>query len=344
MRRIVPGAVVVLTLTCFPLSGAALGAPPETSRATGTLEDVSCPSSTQCYAAGRDDTVGGGVGVVDTLQNGQQTRSLTAGFAQGFGSISCPTTGFCGLVGYSGSVETLANGKFGPIQKLALDAVRISCLKPERCLLVGHGRTAADRNLIEAAVLAGGKLGPIHKATLPDGLDEPYQVRLSCASSSSCEFAGLALQFGNTVSYYGAIGAGGRIHAVHALTHNYVLEDIACQPSGAECYIAADSGGPTPILSVAIGGGALSLVSTPTISVSGLACSTLAHCTLIGDGQSGAAVQTLSAGQPGNVRSLPSLNDTEGLTGVAQTTATRFVAVASDAGPNQVDVVSGSDP
>lgn len=317
--------------------------------ASGNLATISCPTATLCYAAGDDRH---DHAVFDTLVDGHQTSSRRVPGMQAFIGMSCPSTSFCLMTGDDSNgdaaIQELSHGRFSRPIRPGFEAWRVSCPEIAKCVIAGFADSA--KPTLAAADVVAGRVGPLHEHALGHPVTSTAVYGLSCISMSACEAVGTAdvTTSAGIGSVYAKIGAGGRIADVHVLegSSDPSLEDgIACAKS--TCYLGASTQTQELLLSVPVGGSALTQVAVTAMLPAYISCERgLSVCIAAGSGNGAVpALQTFLNGQAQPEEDLPQLQTSDALVSfaaVAMSSPTSFVALATEAQSARTQIVTGA--
>jgi hypothetical protein len=329
--------------------GAQAASQPTTSKATGNLGAISCPTATLCYAAGTD----GHKAVLDTIKNGKQVKSRTANGMEDFIGVSCPTASFCQMTGDAtggqAAVMTFSGSKFGKVVKPGFSAWQISCFKASHCVIAGFGDGSTPT--LETAAVSNGKVGKPHTHVMHSPVQTVTVYGISCASSKACEVAGNVTSSGaggGIESFYAGLGKGASIGKVHVVPSPPAKNGlslgngIACPHGKSTCYVGASNENGDLLMSVQIGGSKLKTVSVPTMLATYIACDTLRYCTGAGAGNGAVpAVQSFVNGKPGKEEDFGSAFGPS-FAAVARPSPSTWVAIEAEAGVFTSTIVSGA--
>jgi photosystem II stability/assembly factor-like uncharacterized protein len=180
-RRLVIGILVLLCLVGLPERAQGTGAArPAVSgsgwiaQASGTMNyvaDISCPSTSTCFAVGESGTI------LATSSAGKKWAAQTSGHKGWLNGVSCPTTTTCIVVGPGGTILATTNGgkTWIPRSSGTENAVEdVSC--PNVAVCVGVG----DAGII-VATTDGGKSWTQQVSVVSYPL-----IGVSCPSTTTC--------------------------------------------------------------------------------------------------------------------------------------------------------------
>ena len=135
-------------------SPAAPGAPGWTAQTApsgvGLLDDVTCPTTADCYAVGSNQRGSGPGWIIASTDGGDRWQLLDTTPAAGLAAIACPSTQTCIAVGGSvtgsgtaaDALVTTDGGRLWtsvPVPAQVGDPADIACMSTTRCIAVGGG-------------------------------------------------------------------------------------------------------------------------------------------------------------------------------------------------------------
>jgi hypothetical protein len=309
--------------------------------ASGDLDAVSCPTASLCYAVGGTK---GLRGELVQIKSGVPSKPREVSGTVGLFAIDCPTAAFCEVAGTgkngSGVVLSISNGKPGMVHALDWAPQSVSCPTASSCVIAGSSRTSTT--MLEAAVVAGGKVQAPHTKKVPNSAAAGLSG-VSCPSPGACEAIGsYTTRSLRTYSLLLRIGAGGSLGAYHTVK-SVSLHSIVCPPkSNTTCDVIGQATQGV-FESVKIGGTALTKISSVSVFLERLSCRSLQSCTASGyNQQTVPAIVSFDGGKPGQEQDYAQLHQ-QYFTDVARTSDTTWLAVANDGGgAGKSTVVTGT--
>ncbi len=184
---------------------APLPANADTTYQDSALNDVTCPATGSCVAAGYYNVPAYRAGLVETLSGGIWNPTETpvptnAPRGGPLNVITCPAEGFCVAVGsYSGGalIETLAGGNWTPTGAPlpanatsvgALDSV--ACPAVGSCVAIGYYQDTSSNNQGLMESLSGGSWSATEAPLPPNGAEIYGLNTVACPAVGSCVAVG----------------------------------------------------------------------------------------------------------------------------------------------------------
>ncbi len=288
-----------------------------------SLDSVSCPTTSTCFAAGSNAVSGpalytmgsGSSGPASTGSSGSESSTWTNSSdalpsdAPPLSGISCASATYCEAVGYNSSTSAVAalgwNGSSWSQQSLPSGTPQlnaISCASAGFCEAVGNNAALTFNGLAWSA------------QDLPSGIEDLYG--LSCVSSSFCEAVGW-----NTGSAVALLWDGTSWTSQSGLFGAEEFTGVSCS-SATSCeavgYAASTADG-SPTVTFSFNGSAWSSQATPSgvEEFNGISCASAGFCEAVGDSASSTSAP-IAMSFDGSVWSQQSLPvSTPPLTGIS---------------------------
>lgn len=302
-RLLLVGALSAGLLAAGPaLAGISVGTPMSVSGST-SLAAVACPSATDCFAVGRNDS---NVGVVVHITNGVPgTPSLVTG-TTALEGVACSSATSCVAVGGSssnkGMVVPISNGAVGS----AVPAAGTAALNAVTCF--GASCEAVGNTVTATSVV--GAVVSITASTGTPGVAQPVPSSgqlsgVACSSATRCEAVGEVgnPQTGAVVSITSGVpGSATAVAGTASLFGVACPSTTSCTAVGATALDGSGSGAIVPLINGAPG--------TPLTHqgnyLYAIACPSASSCESAGsDNASNGDVVQLTDGRPGLPTPVP---------------------------------------
>ncbi len=300
----------VLLLSVPPVGAAEVGPPRrQLSGSNFSLDGVSCPDTSTCWAVGSYDNHSGVVLPLSRRWNGKTWRTVkTPGshFSE-LADVSCPDTSNCMAVGTSrhgtlaeswdGSAWTIVPSP-APTGAIASNLISVSCSTPTSCAAVGSSVKGSGATVTVAAEW-NGSTWTLVPSPNRSGATGTELDGVSCASPSSCVAVGDSFNsVGNSVTVAESWN-GVRWSIVPSPNptkgQENTLSSVSCI-STTNCTAVGDDWalpGETVVLVEMWNGAKWSLVAGAGASgfLNGVSCSAFSECMAVGDSVTGTLVE-----------------------------------------------------
>lgn len=283
-----------LFLSCAGVPASAASSRATTATTVTELTAVSCVSSTRCWAegsyAGGTTSQSSATAILTTTDGGADwsVQHTISGLVGGV-AMDCPTTSAClaSLTTSSGEPEILATNDGGTtwdrhtLPKSISLLSGISCPSAAKCWAVGDISQSDDVAILSTTDMGSTWATQTTKLTIPMS----STPGISCSSTRECVVLG-----------YGGLRTtdGGEKWLSHGLPKGQTLDNVSC-PSTTVCVADGNVTSAVPqneqaYLDRSGDGGArftTALADAPSVTgLSGLSCSSTAHCVSVGGGYS----------------------------------------------------------